>query len=110
MRRLLTILTFYASLTGVITGPAQAAIPNATVTTLAVSTQTKKVATTDSTGTFNILLLPNVRNDYTRNWDAYLTKRVKIRESVSAVIQVDAFNVCNAAPRRLQLGAKIQFS
>ena len=103
MRRLLTILTFYAALT------AQAAIPNATVTTLAVSTQTKKVVTTDSTGTFNILLLPNVRNDYTRNWDAYLIKRVKIRESVSAVIQVDAFKVCNPAPRRLQLGAKIQF-
>lgn len=103
MRRLLTILTFYASPT------AQAAIPNATVTAPAVSTQTKKVATTDSTGTVNILLLPNVGNDYTRNWDAYLTKRVKIRESVSAVSQVDAFNVCNAAPRRLPLGAKIQF-
>jgi len=76
--------------------------------------------------------LPNVRSDYTRNWDASLTKRVKIRESISAVIQVDAFNVFNAvyfgapngnptsntfgsttginsAPRRLQLGAKIQF-
>ena len=109
MRRLLTILTFSAALTGVITDPAHAAIPNATVTTLAVSTQTKKVATTDSTGTFNILLLPNVRYDYTRNWDAYLTKRVKIRESVSAVIQVDTCNVCNAAPLRLPLGAKIQF-
>ena len=110
MRRLLTIRTFSAALTGVITDPAHAAIPNATVTTLAVSTQTKKVATTDSTGTFNILLLPNVRNDYTRNWDAYLIKRVNIRESVSAVFQVGALNVFNTEPRRLQLGAKIQFS
>ncbi|MCX6607441.1 MAG: carboxypeptidase regulatory-like domain-containing protein, partial [Acidobacteria bacterium] len=68
MRRLLKLLTFAASLTaqtfnarltGIITDPTQAAVPNATLTALAVSTQTKKVATTDSTGTFNIpLLLP----------------------------------------------------
>jgi len=68
MRRLLTVVTFVASLsaqtfnarlTGIITDPALAAVPNSTVTALAVATQTKKVATTDSTGTFNIpLLLP----------------------------------------------------
>jgi hypothetical protein len=76
--------------------------------------------------------LPNVRQDWTRNWDLSITKRVRIREKLLFILQADAYNVLNnvffgapngsvnsanfgsttginAAPRRLQVGGKLQF-
>jgi len=76
--------------------------------------------------------LPDVRSDLVKNWDLSITKKVALTERVNFVLSGDAFNVLNmvyfgapngnptsntfgstagvsAAPRRLQVGAKITF-
>ncbi len=77
--------------------------------------------------------LPSVRQDYTRNWDFSVDKRVKITEKTSLTLQGRFFNVLNqvyfagpsvtavnaanfgsttgvnSAPRRIEVGARIVF-
>lgn len=76
--------------------------------------------------------MPNLRQDWTRNVDASLTKRVEIRERVGLTLDFRAYNVLNSvwfagpngtvtsntfgsvtsvnsAPRRLELGARVSF-
>lgn len=76
--------------------------------------------------------MPNLRQDWTRNVDASLTKRIAVRERVGVVLDFRAYNVFNSVwfagpngtvtsntfgsvtavnspPRRMELGAKINF-
>lgn len=76
--------------------------------------------------------MPNLRQDWTRNIDAVITKRFRITEKVGVLVDLRGFNVLNSvwfagpngtvnsntfgsvtavnsAPRRLELGAKVNF-
>ncbi|MCX6587855.1 MAG: TonB-dependent receptor [Acidobacteria bacterium] len=76
--------------------------------------------------------MPNLRQDWTRNVDAVLTKRFRVTETINALLDIRAFNLFNAvwfagpnatvtsntfgsvtavnsAPRRLEMGLKLNF-